>query len=586
MAHTGESAENRTTCLFQHPTALVEKGEGDATHLDGQDKVEATQRNLWLLLSGFLSFWLCWPLLVCLFSNADFTHMASESLAYRYFFSQRTLDGEGGGIFLPQGQSICLLQQQLYRGLTHLPFWNDLDLRAKTNYFALATLVLITFFNVCLAFVTGWQRKFTALDRFAVFASLLVPLYGTGIIGWYYFTLPDYYALNMTFVGLMVFLVLWQYRNPSNHWSRVLCLGSIATTIILNKISLAPLAGMIVVTDLAMSFHSWRQVLLRSLLHVAVVVASGFLILMALYRFDLPDVLVMAENWYLFLKSQTGETNFWDHGFWISLYDYNFALLGGVNLAILFLAAVTCLFQRSKMSASLIVITLVAIFFDMSFIYAIVMRPANTTFFEVIIQSAGMAFLLIALLTTPSWQGLMQTGLLAYIALLLCLFPGKSCMERISNSREFGNQRWQAFAEILHDADGGKIYMILPDDSYASLGPFELLIKGLSRFPTWYIEGKGQKLLDEYAPGVIYYSEHSHVEAFKAMEVSAPAVVVWYDLPYSDKIEDRYPNFRRLRYQHWQEKTRRIDSVYCDQPGEIHWLKITEEPTHEILARD
>jgi len=64
-------------------------------------------RSVWLIVVSTI---ILLPLIWSITSGAEFINFASESLAYRYFYSVRLLAASDATAWLPQGQLITALQ--------------------------------------------------------------------------------------------------------------------------------------------------------------------------------------------------------------------------------------------------------------------------------------------------------------------------------------------------------------------------------------------------------------------------------------------------------------------------------------------
>ena len=97
---------------------------------------------------------------------------------------------------------------------------------------------------------------------------------------------------------------------------------------------------------------------------------------------------------------------------------------------------------------------------------------------------------------------------------------------------------WDLHREILRLADGKKIIVILPDDSYCYGGVQELLLKGASDFPTWEVSTRGQSILDKFAPGMVF--RHEGGRTLPDADFPRDTLVVWFEKPGCQPLTDRY----------------------------------------------
>jgi hypothetical protein len=72
-----------------------------------------TSRPIWCVLAAVATLTFATPLLFLLVAQGNHLPFAQESLAFRYFTNVRILNGEGGDIWLPQGQLLTTLQHMI-----------------------------------------------------------------------------------------------------------------------------------------------------------------------------------------------------------------------------------------------------------------------------------------------------------------------------------------------------------------------------------------------------------------------------------------------------------------------------------------
>src|SRR4030095_96410 len=98
------------------------------------------------------------PLIFLLLAEGDHLPFAHETLAYRYFANVRILNGEGGRIYLPQGQLLTLLQHIILLVLRAVSGHSFFDLRPMLHWYAITT-------NAVTALLYGIIMVASALDR-------------------------------------------------------------------------------------------------------------------------------------------------------------------------------------------------------------------------------------------------------------------------------------------------------------------------------------------------------------------------------------------------------------------------------------
>src|SRR5260370_35848142 len=84
------------------------------------------------------------PLLMLLAAHGNHLPFAHETLAFRYFANVRILNGEGGNIYLPQGQLLTLSQHFILLALRAVSGHSFFDLRPMVEWYATAHDVVTT----------------------------------------------------------------------------------------------------------------------------------------------------------------------------------------------------------------------------------------------------------------------------------------------------------------------------------------------------------------------------------------------------------------------------------------------------------
>src|SRR5687768_10321120 len=161
----------------------------------------------WTALAAVASL----PLALVLLYHAEILTIASESVGYRFFFSYRILNGEGGNLFLPQGYTLSAAQNLIvmFSGVDKA---DARSLRAALNFFSICTLVLNTVVLLAAATIASFARGITWADR-AIFAIAgLGPMYATSYKGFQQSLWPDYYHLDVGIcaLGIALFQLAWR----------------------------------------------------------------------------------------------------------------------------------------------------------------------------------------------------------------------------------------------------------------------------------------------------------------------------------------------------------------------------------------
>src|SRR5205823_7547750 len=136
--------------------------------------------------------------------------------AYRYFFCDRIQAGEGGDVWLPQGQTLSALQQGVLGLLKQLPAWERASLREQVNWFGRSTLALTVLLQGLIFLVTGQLRGLGSVDKLLVLSTGLFPLYVLRHVGFWYNYTADYFTLTGVLVSAATLLTIWQIKNPDS----------------------------------------------------------------------------------------------------------------------------------------------------------------------------------------------------------------------------------------------------------------------------------------------------------------------------------------------------------------------------------
>jgi len=140
-------------------------------------------------------------------------------------------------------------------------------------------------------------------------------------------------------------------------------------------------------------------------------------------------------------------------------------------------------------------------------------------------------------------RALAALSCVAWLGIAGATFSVTTVYGQVARSRADSNIKWSAFNQVLKLAVSNPIEVIFPDNSFRHEGPFELLLKGATDFPTWNI-GAGQKtIIDRYAPGMSF--RHNFSQIRPEMPYGDGRVLVWFDLNGMPPLEAHYPELAK-----------------------------------------
>lgn len=179
----------------------------------------------------------------------------------------------------------------------------------------------------------------------------------------------------------------------------------------------------------------------------------------------------------------------------------------------------------------------------------LVKRPAGSTLFESTFISFTLSIMLLTVYSdTRPGKYLLIGSAICWYAFAMYTFPYVGVYNQINTSKTLSSQQWDIFNSIIELANGRIIEIIFPDNNYRHEGPFELLLKGASDFPSWNISSGKHQVLDRYYKNLMFRSNGSLFNGEKA-DPSLPyernRVLVWFDLPESVPLTTKYPELQK-----------------------------------------
>lgn len=448
------------------------------------------------------------PVGIFYFHNGSYLAYGNESLAYRYFTTYRLISGETGAIWLPQGFFTLALQKVIF--IIQNNFVSPLtNFRASLELFGIFTNLVQTLLAIIVLLVIYLDKKLTPFYKWLPMVFFLILIYGSSSSGIYYSLLPDYYQLDMVMLASAIGLFYhFSFRKPNEITIFSICiLGGATGLAIINKISLlfpfmAPLS--VLAINYIKDYKKWAF--------------YGFFLLLGLvspliflYHNNHHHIALDLEKWRSFISSPGGEHSFFENLKFIYIYyrDYVIFFISYVviwTFGMYFIIKHETLYSsRTLMCAMLFGITL------MCLIIPLKTRPAGTTNFEVYGSITALIMMFLALVP-KGVRYLTYFKTLIIITWISLLHP-KSDLQNLVNASENSKQNsaiiWRAHETLL--AKSSHALMILPDNSYGIGSVEELLIKGLSEFPSWTIT-TGKTTLNKIAPNLSIYTDYNKHE--------------------------------------------------------------------------
>jgi hypothetical protein len=496
-------------------------------------------RALWFIAVSSMAFF---PVVLFFFTGSDFSGLASESIAYRFFYSMRLYAGPDPTAWLPQGQLITTIQHAINYFLLPTMDGSLANLRATLNDFAYCTLVVVGCVIVTMFYLAARSRSLLWRDRVALTIIVFAPLY-SGAGGSLFLAdnlqipkplLPDYYFLNIALMAAATLLFQLQWRNEGTGDPRLraLAAGVFVGLLAANKISMAVLGGPLVAAILfSQPFRPLRalQCVALSALGAVTTFATTFL---AAGLFRVGWLRSVWRPWLAFITNPGGDEGFSSQALGYMASGY------GVMIAWWLVAfALAVVSSRSEWSTRKGVVLAAIVAGSLACGFFIWKRPAVTTFGESCSQLLAFGVMCITMVRRRG----VGTAATATLAVFLC---GAAIAERpdkwifywATTSRAVADEQWGFFARAVSAPAPSGIRYFIPDNNYQFCDVFVILLKGASDFLTWNISANGQWIIDRYAPGLKFVTD------LNPNKVSLDhARLVWFDAPWLTKIPAHCP---------------------------------------------
>jgi len=490
------------------------------------------------------------PLLGSLWFDADPLTIANESIAYRFVFSERLLNGEGASVWVLAGFLTTAIQNNILQIINYVSLFPPNELFHRIHLYAYSYSAIVTLAGAAIFVAAVYNRRFESSDLALLAFPALGPLVATKVAGFYYYTLPDYYHLNvlLTVVAVWIFQYLWHGREHiASPYRTTFLLGLFVGLMCGNKITMLVVGAPLFAPVFFRAPLSLSRCALMMLL-AAVATLCGFLFVIAwFYLFDLTAVPGMFRAWLATIKNPGGESNFWSSDFRNYMTGYSYGYI--IAFYLLAVGTAFCFALRENVSRHRSLVALVIIFFGgVAWGYFIYKRPAGTTFFEAAVALFGFG----AMALTTCARHHLGTKIIILCGLLwaaysIVTFEFRHNLAVLAESRPWADRMWRLHGDLLDFSRGHLIVVIHPDNNYGYGGVAEFLLKGTSDIPTWNVSDKGRPILERFAPGMSFRHEYSGTHP------NAPfpdgAVIFWVDRPEFPLLVDKYSRLREAHIQ-------------------------------------
>lgn len=498
--------------------------------------------QLRLMLATALTLAFAFPNLAAWWWGADPLTIANESVGYRYLFSERLLRGEGASVWVLAGFLTTAIQSTWLAVINLFSEPVAAQLEWRLHLFSYGFSALVVALAGGILFAAARDRRLTLLDLALLAFPALGPVFATRSAGFYYYTLPDYYHLNVLLTLASTWLFLVEIRRPepvARPGRHLFLLSFFVGAMCGNKITMLMIGLPLLVLPLFASPLSSRRFALRVLLCAAGGAAGFFFVIAWFYLFNLRAVLGMLNAWSTLVRNPGGEADFWTSNFrgFLTGYSYGYIIVFFLLTTLLALAAVWWHAAAQRVTRLLVGGTF--LLGGVAWAYFVYKRPAGTTFFEAAVALFGFAAMALAVCSVARRGQRTALGFLALGAVYSALsFDARSNLGILRESRPWAENMWRLHRELLEFAQGHDVIAIHPQNHYGYGGVAEFLLKGTADVPSWEVTANGRPVLERYAPRLSYRHEYSGTHP------NAPyppdTVLFWVDRPEFPPLVDQY----------------------------------------------
>ena len=465
-----------------------------------------------LTLAAIMALAFAFPNLAALWYRADPLTVANESVGYRYLFSERLLHGEGASVWVLAGFLTTAIQTTWLAFLNLFSEATPGELHWRLMIFSYGFSALVVLAAGSVFFAAARNQRLSLLDLCLLMLPALGPAFTTRRSGFYYYTLPDYYHLNvlLTVVAVWLFLCHWRSdRAEAPSLSRIFLLGAFVGIMGSNKITMLPIGLILLGPAVFAPPIGWARFFARGISAASGLAVGFVLIIWWFYLFKVSAVAAMFDLWLGTIRNPGGESDFWSSNFRSHLTGYSYGYIFVFYLVALGLALWAAL-RDSVCRHRLLVIVGVAALGGAVWCYFIYKRPAGTTFFEAAVALFGFAAVAFAVAVRQSWAPRLISGLLVvWGGYSLLSFQWQGNLAILRESRPWAQHMWRLHGDLLEFARGRDIVVIHPLNHYGYGGVLEFLLKGTADVPSWNVTANGRPVLERYAPRTSYRHEYS-----------------------------------------------------------------------------
>jgi hypothetical protein len=487
-------------------------------------------RALWLIVvSTIVLLPLTWSVL----AGAEFISFASESLAYRYFYSIRLHVGPDTTAWLPQGQLISSTQHLI---TWLLPGLAPQSFRTTVNAFSMWSMAAVSLVAIGGLSIASLASAVTWRDRCLLTIVALVPIYALpGAILWIW---PDYYALDIALAVLAVAAFQYEWRgNEATAMKTCMLYGILAGSIAANKISMVAVAFPLIA--LALVKRATPAGLVTKAALIAGTAALTFMLwFLAAGQFQIQWLAEVLPRWFAFISNPGGDAGF-------NVIPY---LLTSYGITVLWLAAASGTVAATTRELRGAAVGAIALAAALLCVLSIWKRPAGTTVGDSAIIFLALGAMLFCISGRSRVLGAsIALGAAAFV--FAALYSGHLFTVRnlIVSSKTAGAEQWAFFDKARTQANGRRMFYFIPDNNYQYGDVFIVALKGTSDFPSWYMARTGPALLSRVDLNVTFVSEYSFPSGWNE-PVPGGSLLVWMDAPGLRRpVEDHYPFLTEAR---------------------------------------
>jgi len=499
--------------------------------------------RLWLAAIVALAF--AFPNLAALWHRADPLTIANESVGYRYLFSERLLNGEGSSVWVLAGFLTTAIQTTWLATINLFSEPTPAELRWRLLVFSYGFSAMVVAAAAGVLFSAARNRRLSLLDLCLLALPALGPAYTTRSSGFYYYSLPDYYHLNvlLTLVTVWLFLVMWREDQPvARPLRRLFLLGLYVGVMGSNKITMLPLGLVLLAPAIFAAPLNLRRFLARGFTATAGLAVGFVFVIWWFYLFKLDAARDMFSTWLGLIRDPGGESNFWSSNFRSHLTGYSYGYILAFYLVAVAVAVGTA-FRDRELRRRILIVAGVALLGGVTWCYFIYKRPAGTTFFEAAVALFGFSAIALMVIARQSWPPRLIAGLLLlWVGYSAQSFQWQRNFAILRDSAPWARSMWQLHREMLEFAGDHDIIVIHPQNHYGYGGVAEFLLKGTADVPSWNVTAHGRPVLERYSPRTSYRHEYS------GLHPNAPypgnVVLFWVDRPEFSPLAEQYPHLK------------------------------------------